>query len=107
MGIDDPSVFVDFENNEMEYPVPRKILKDHTLYLSRPLSLSFGFPVLSDLGEARFGDRKHTDNIMPDVYRAPEVILGMEWDNKVDIWNVAMVVSHEFCSSFLLLAKKG
>lgn len=29
---------------------------------------------------------------MPDVYRAPEVILGMDWDIWVDIWSVAMVV---------------
>ncbi|GKZ50394.1 hypothetical protein AbraIFM66951_003530 [Aspergillus brasiliensis] len=28
---------------------------------------------------------------MPDIYRAPEVILNMTWDNKVDIWNVGMV----------------
>jgi serine/threonine protein kinase len=30
---------------------------------------------------------------MPDYYRAPEVILKAKWDNKVDIWSVAMVVS--------------
>ena len=29
---------------------------------------------------------------MPDVYRAPEVILNMSWDYKVNIWNVGMVV---------------
>lgn len=29
---------------------------------------------------------------MPDIYRAPEVILNMNWDYKVDIWNVGMVV---------------
>ena len=33
---------------------------------------------------------------MPNVYRAPEVILKMRWDYKVDIWNVAMVVSGLF-----------
>lgn len=30
---------------------------------------------------------------MPDYYRAPEVILKSNWDLKVDIWSVAMVVS--------------
>jgi serine/threonine protein kinase len=29
---------------------------------------------------------------MPDIYRAPEVILNMSWDYKVDIWNVGMVI---------------
>ncbi|GKZ53920.1 hypothetical protein AnigIFM60653_005308 [Aspergillus niger] len=28
---------------------------------------------------------------MPDIYRALEVILNMNWDKKVDIWNVGMV----------------
>ncbi|GLA28295.1 hypothetical protein AnigIFM63326_005866 [Aspergillus niger] len=28
---------------------------------------------------------------MPDIYRAPEVIMNMKWDKKVDIWNVGMV----------------
>lgn len=29
---------------------------------------------------------------MLDKYRAPEVILGMDWDYKVDIWNAGVVV---------------
>jgi serine/threonine-protein kinase SRPK3 len=28
------------------------------------------------------------------MLRAPEVILGAEWDSKVDIWNVGLVVNH-------------
>lgn len=91
MGIDDKSVFVEYENNEFEHPVPRKILEDRTVYMTRPLPLTFGPPVLCDLSEARFGAGEHTEYIMPDVYRAPEVILGMNWGFKVDIWNVAMV----------------
>jgi hypothetical protein len=51
-----------------------------------------GTPVLCDLGEARLGtDQQQGDN-MPHIYRAPEVILNMTWDYKVDIWNVGMVV---------------
>ena len=30
---------------------------------------------------------------MPNVYRAPEVMLRSSWGYKVDIWNIAMVVS--------------
>lgn len=30
---------------------------------------------------------------MPNAYRAPKVILKTNWDYKVDVWNVAMVVS--------------
>lgn len=59
--------------------VPRKVVgDDRTIYLSRLLPLTFGPPVLCDLGEARLGDEEHQDDIMPDVYRAPEAILGMK-----------------------------
>lgn len=48
-------------------------------------------PLLSDFGEARLGD-VHNGLIQPDIYRAPEVILGMSWTSKVDIWNVGVLV---------------
>lgn len=35
---------------------------------------------------------------MPDFYRAPEVILGMEWDEKIDIWCVGLMVRLSFHS---------
>ncbi|KAH8431040.1 uncharacterized protein LDX57_008701 [Aspergillus melleus] len=54
--------------------------------------MSFGTPVLCDLGEARIGTDRQQGDIMPDIYRAPEVILDMTWDYKVDIWNVGMVI---------------
>jgi hypothetical protein len=100
MGIDDESVFSEYEKNELEHPTPRKISNGRTVYHSRPLPLTFGPPVLCDLGEARLGDKEHRDDIMPDVYRAPEVILGMEWGYKVDIWNVAMVVRVQYLYFF-------
>ena len=52
-----------------------------------------GAPSLADLSEARFGDQVNTDLIMPDVYRAPEVILGASWDFKIDIWSLGVLVS--------------
>lgn len=54
---------------------------------------TLGPPILCDLGEARIGKAKHRGDIMPGVYRAPEVILEMEWDSKVDIWAVGVMVS--------------
>lgn len=47
------------------------------------------------MGSARFGRETFAGDIMPDVYRAPEVILGMEWSSKVDLWSVGVMVS--FC----------
>ena len=56
------------------------------------MPLTKGLPALSDLSEARFGDSEQTGNIMPEVYRAPEVVLGMPWSYPVDIWSFGMVV---------------
>ncbi|KAJ5570433.1 uncharacterized protein N7459_009863 [Penicillium hispanicum] len=92
LGIKDDSILSQFEQAEFEAPVPRKVLEDRTIYLSRPLPISYGTPVLCDLGEARLGTDQQTGDIMPDIYRAPEVILDMNWDSKVDIWNVGMVL---------------
>lgn len=106
MGINDESVLLKLEEKEMEEPIPRKMASDRTIYISRPVPLTFGTPVLCDLGEARFGDKEHRDDIMPDVYRAPEVILGMKWDYKVDIWSVAMMVRRLFHKRILLYRSK-
>ena len=40
---------------------------------------------------ARVG-QKHSGDIMPHIDRAPEVILGMDWDSKVDIWTIGIMV---------------
>lgn len=63
--------------------------------MSRPVPRTNGQLMLSDMGSARFGQETFKGDIMPDVYRAPEVILGMEWSSKVDLWSVGVMVS--FC----------
>ncbi|PYH50065.1 CMGC/CLK protein kinase [Aspergillus saccharolyticus JOP 1030-1] len=90
--IDDSSMLSAMEEEEMTQPIARKVLADHrTIYRSRAMPACEGLPVLSDLGEARFGHAKYQGDIMPGIYRAPEVILGMEWDDKVDIWSVGVM----------------
>lgn len=69
------------------------MLNDRTIYRSLGFLPKGGLPVLADFGEARLGDQEHNEDIMPNVYRAPEVILRSSWNHKVDIWNIAMVVS--------------
>lgn len=91
-GIRDDSILSQVEQDEIKRPIARKTLSDRTIYNSRLLPVSAGVPVLCDLGEARLGDQKHRGDIMPGIYRAPEVILGMEWDNKVDVWSVGVMV---------------
>lgn len=93
MGASDDSVFSQLEQDELSSPVARKVLTDRTIYMSRPLPRSRGNPILCDLGSARVGHGKHRGDVMPDVYRAPEVILGMEWSSKIDIRSVGVMVS--------------
>ena len=58
------------------------------------MPLTSGEPLISDFGAAHLGEpgQKHTGDVMPGVYRAPEIILGMEWDSKIDIWAVGVMV---------------
>ncbi|RJE18249.1 CMGC protein kinase [Aspergillus sclerotialis] len=86
LGIKDDSILAQFEKAGFEAPIPRKTLQDRTIYVSRPLPLSYGTPVVCDFGEARLGIHCQQGDIMPDIYRAPEVILDMSWDYK--IWDL-------------------
>ena len=92
MGFHDNSVLDKFAEMATNSPMPRKELPDRVIYVSQPMPLTKGDPSISDLSEARFGRSKHTGLIMPNVYRAPEVIFGMEWSYPVDIWSFGMTV---------------
>ncbi|KAB8259967.1 kinase-like protein [Aspergillus pseudonomiae] len=61
-------------------PPPRKVLKDRTIYKSLGFFPRGGLPILTDFGEARLGDKEHSDDIMPNMYRAPESIAMVAWD---------------------------
>lgn len=91
-GVGDSSILSKMEEDELKRPIARKVLSDRSIYHSRPMPVCSGLPVVSDLGEARFGKEKHYGDIMPGIYRAPEVILEMEWDYKVDIWSIGNMV---------------
>ncbi|PKY07214.1 protein kinase [Aspergillus campestris IBT 28561] len=96
LGIDDDSVFGDFEQSELQHPVPRKEVDPNgrILYMSQELKMPkpLGAPVLCDFGSAVFGNQSHTEFVQPDIYRAPEVILGAPWTYSVDIWNVGCMI---------------
>lgn len=48
---------------------------------------------LGDFGEVKHVEEQVFKLIQPHLLRAPEVILLAGWDTKVDIWNLACVVS--------------
>lgn len=95
-GIQSDEVFQEYEELELQDPSPRKVLDDRTIYVSRDVSppKQLGAPVLCDFGSAVIGDVEHTEDIQPDIYRAPEVILEAPWSYEVDIWNVGCAGSN-------------
>lgn len=99
LNVENKSILVDFEELDMSSPSPRKIIRDRAIYSSRDLgiiSVHSRF-ILSDFGEARFGTsvgkcRKQWEDVQPLFYRAPEVLLRIPWNEKIDIWNVGVLV---------------
>ena len=92
LGVNNQSIFAQFEQDEITNPTPRKELDERTIYLSRHWPLVDGHPHISDLSEAPFGHHEHNDLIMPTAFRAPEVLLGLTWSYPVDIWATAILV---------------
>ncbi|KKY16588.1 putative protein kinase domain protein [Diplodia seriata] len=99
LGVDD-AVLKAFEQRELKEPCPRKDLDETTIYLSRELDMpkKSGAPVLCDLGSAVPLDDgvEHFEDIQPDVYRSPEVILDIPWTYSVDVWNVGCMIWDAF-----------
>ena len=71
------------------------MLDNRTIYLSRELQRpkKVGAPVPCNFGSAVPGDVEHTEDVQPDVYRAPEVILEAPWSCEIDIWNAGCMLS--------------
>jgi serine/threonine protein kinase len=99
---DQSSILSQIAQMEKENPSSRKALPDRIIHNHFELPGAQCVPpaVIADFGHARMGEpgQKFRGRIMPDFYRAPEVILGMEWDCKVDMWSVGLMV----CSMNLL-----
>ena len=93
----DSAVFDKVESEELAEPSPRKEVDGHPVYLSHEVVMPkhVGYPVLCDFGTTVPLDdgQDHLEDIQPNIYRAPEVILDIPWTYSVDIWNVECVVS--------------
>ncbi|KAG7141201.1 Serine/threonine-protein kinase AFC3 like [Verticillium longisporum] len=94
LGIEDDSVFTAFEEEELSDPSPRKTVDGRSIYVSRELQLpkAWGAPVLCDFGSAVIGEIEHLEDVQPDIYRAPEVIVEAPWSYSIDIWNTGCVI---------------
>ncbi|KAK5990076.1 putative serine/threonine-protein kinase clkA-like protein [Cladobotryum mycophilum] len=88
---EDDSVLAKIEKDELELPSARKILPDRIIYRSHTMPFTHGHAVICDFRSAVIGE-KHTGDVMPGIYRAPEIIMGMEWDCKIDIWSIGVMI---------------
>lgn len=92
-SVEDEEELKAIEEDEISEPSARKVYGDEATFLTRQVYTEIGNPKLIDLGEARFGQDTYTEEVMPDLYRAPEILLGLPWDEKIDIWALGLTVS--------------
>ncbi|KAK1673543.1 kinase-like domain-containing protein [Colletotrichum godetiae] len=94
LSISDTTILDDLVNEEWRLPSARKVMGDRTTYASTGLEIPDdpGDPVISDFGDAQYGEGDFEGEVMPDLYRAPEIILGIPWDEKIDIWALGLMV---------------
>ncbi|KAJ7716685.1 kinase-like domain-containing protein [Mycena metata] len=85
------AAFEKFEQAELERPSPRKEIDGRFIYLSRQLDQTRDLD-LPDFGEARCGEQRRTQDVQPDKYRSPEVILQVPWSYELDVWNIGCAV---------------
>ncbi|KAL4940330.1 hypothetical protein BDV06DRAFT_230414 [Aspergillus oleicola] len=96
----DDTSYKQLEQEELHSPSPRKEIDGkRSIYLSRELQFQpdkMGAPVLVDFGSAVPGDMQHTEDVQPNQYRAPEVILEIPWSYEIDIWNAGCMIWNIF-----------
>ncbi|KGQ04837.1 Serine/threonine-protein kinase SRPK [Beauveria bassiana D1-5] len=90
IALADDSILASVEQNEIDTPCARKQIGENFIHVSQYVLGGRGALVISDFGQARIGAKQH-GNAMPVPYRAPEVILGMQWGPEVDRWSAGLL----------------
>ncbi|KAJ6785785.1 hypothetical protein PWT90_03043 [Aphanocladium album] len=92
--IPNDAILVDSEEKELQDPCPRKETEGRCIYTSQELTKpkNIGAPVLCDFGSAVVGGVEHLEDVQPNIYRAPEVIMEVPWTYSIDIWNVGCMI---------------
>jgi serine/threonine protein kinase len=100
---EEDSFLDDFCANEKSSPSPSKPGRDesHIVASREMIHEDFGYAILCDFGSAFPDDQTWDGEAQSLPYRAPEVILGAEWDHKLDIWNIGVLVSVFFCQDII------
>ncbi|KAF2813565.1 kinase-like protein [Mytilinidion resinicola] len=88
----DDTIFKDIEDEESREPSVPIVTDRGPVYPHRPSKLELsGIPILSDFGSMRLLEPMSTDWWMPDLYRAPEVLLKLPWEGHVDYWSMGVM----------------
>ncbi|RMZ78575.1 hypothetical protein DV738_g3796, partial [Chaetothyriales sp. CBS 135597] len=90
---EDDTIFEELEEQELSDPSVPVVSDDgHIVYPTRFIQPELsGVPILTDFGQARPMEPENTDWWMPDLYRAPEVLLKLPWESPVDVWCVGVM----------------
>ena len=81
------------EEQESEDPSNPIMIGSYPVYPSRRMQIGLnGIPILTDFGQMRDAEPMNNEWLMPDLYRAPEVLLGLPWSYPVDIWSLGVMV---------------
>ncbi|KAF6824741.1 hypothetical protein CPLU01_10690 [Colletotrichum plurivorum] len=97
LSIKDEQTLSDLVEAEWSLPSARKVLSGgRTVYASTGLEIPDrpGDPVITDFGDAQIDDEPFPleGEVMPDLYRAPEIVLSLTWDEKIDIWALGLLI---------------
>lgn len=97
LGIGGDAEVKTFEREEQEEPSLRKIEGDCIIFATGDVDIPENptHAVLCDFGDAQFGEETYIGEVMPDIYRAPGIVLGIPWNEKIDIWSVGLMVTYK------------
>ncbi|EXJ83982.1 CMGC/SRPK protein kinase [Capronia epimyces CBS 606.96] len=88
----DEIIFKNIEEQESQDPGTPIMNDGVPIYRSRSSIVELsGIPILTDFGQMRLADPMSNDWWMPDLYRAPEVLLKLPWAFPVDVWSVGVM----------------
>jgi serine/threonine-protein kinase SRPK3 len=106
LSVGDESVFEEYEEAESSSLSRSKTIgQARKLYASgsfrKPRDHAYGPRLLCDFGETRIGLEHGYEDIQPEIYKAPEVLMETGWPYSADIWNAACLV----CSPISLTSR--
>lgn len=95
LSINDSAILDEVVEEEWQQPSPCKVDGDQIVYTSVEMEMPDdpGEPLICDFGDAKVGEGPFTGEVMPDLYRAPEIVLGIPWNEKIDIWGFGLMAS--------------